>query len=407
MKIRLWCILCAISIIFLIGSIIVLAQARYSASNTLLNIIQIIETHSYYELDEKDITDLYGCILEKAFSQFTISKGEVVEKDIKVESCFGQDKYAAYISPLETKIAQETHEGEFFGIGIEIKQNTKKSGIVIERLISGGPAAQSEIFKKGDLITAAGNSSEELQSFQELSHAEIVNLIRGPRGAVVVLEVWRDGNKLPLITIIRDRVEIEYVEARELNNGIGYLKIRSFESTTLVERDVLPALNAFAQKGIHRLILDLRGNPGGLLQETIEFLEEFYPQEDKLIAEIRIRGGEPAARYVGGSGLYSDWNLLILVDEHSASASEISAGALQILGFPVIGVKTFGKGSVQREFSLDDGGTFRLTIARYYFANGETPDGKGIIPDIELKDDPKTKEDEVLARAIELLTTQH
>ena len=210
-----------------------------------------------------------------------------------------------------------------------------------------------------------------------------------------------------MIAITRGEVKLISVEFRKLDSGIGYLRLRSFFKINLIEEDVLPALLRLANDGVDRLVIDLRGNPGGLVRNAEQFAEVFAPKDNAFIIEIRGReeGETYASEHFGEKfGLYSGWKTVILVDGKSASASELVAGVMQIWGSKIFGEKTYGKGSMQSVFSLADGGRFKLTTAKWYFSNGKTPDGVGIIPDFAIAKDPNDeKRDAVLEEAVKYL----
>ena len=189
---------------------------------------------------------------------------------------------------------------------------------------------------------------------------------------------------------------------------IAYLKIPSFKKEELVKEDILPKLEEFKKEGVQSLILDLRGNTGGLVKVTAEFLLHFSPQKNVLMFKRRGREVEVKKlfKYFAYSrGRYADWEVIVLVDEKSASASEIVAGVFQRWGAKVFGTKTFRKGSIQSPIEIG-GGVFYLTTDLYYFADGKPLEKDGITPDVFVKNDPETSGDEVLERAIDFLQSQ-
>lgn len=192
-----------------------------------------------------------------------------------------------------------------------------------------------------------------------------------------------------------------YIEAQRIDKDIGYLRIKSF--VTLARYYASQELKRFQKHKIKNLIIDLRGNQGLLTSAAVEFLDLFSPEESIPVLEIRGRGGKfLGIKYTTRKGPYRLMNIIVLVDKQTASAAEIAAGNLQLWGAKVVGINTACKGSGQIILVTDDGGFFGFTDSQYYFSNGVTPEGIGIIPDV-IETDPDTQ----LTKAISILKGKH
>ncbi|MBI2038753.1 MAG: PDZ domain-containing protein [Candidatus Niyogibacteria bacterium] len=378
------------------------ACAAESASDdgiqAFTDLMTTVEQESYYGPTPKEMRDFSACMLGRAFTRFELEKGEL-KADITLESCFPKDKYMRYESQREF---ERRSAGSFTGIGVQI--GSVSEGVLVVEVIAGGPAEKAGAPRKGDIITASGVKPDAMESLAGLPMADVVDRITGPDGSTVYLEILRDGQKLPLFAIVRGVVKVPSVEIRELGNGIVYLKLFSFDKANLIGDDLKQPFKDFSQKGLHTLVLDLRDNPGGFVHVAVQFLAVFAPQKGALLFESRDRHDVADQRYeAGGRGPYADWTIVVLVNEHSASASEVVSGGLQYWGHTVIGKKTFGKGSMQAAKALADGGMLWLTTRHYFIGGGTSPEGVGITPDVEIADDPATPEDEVLEKAKEII----
>jgi carboxyl-terminal processing protease len=257
---------------------------------------------------------------------------------------------------------------------------------------------------------------------KDLSLADAVKKMRGPKGTKVTITVMRDGTKEPFdVALTREVIQVQSIKSQELEPGIGYIRIRQFQERTAP--DMIAAVEKFDKSGTFSgLILDLRYNPGGLLSSAVEVSEEFLG-DGKLVVYTEGRVRNQNMRFTAhAKHAITEVPLVVLVNGGSASASEIVAGAIQDHGRGVVlGTQTFGKGSVQTIIPLSDGSGLRLTTARYYTPKGRSIHGKGITPDIVIeapKEDataaakPNTpplseaeqmKRDVQLQRAIEIL----
>ncbi|MFP6625303.1 MAG: S41 family peptidase [Myxococcota bacterium] len=284
--------------------------------------------------------------------------------------------------------------GEFQGLGIEI---TKAQGEAIEVVspIDGTPAANAGIQARDRIVSICPTErpegwSEDCRSTQEMSLFEAVSLMRGRKGTEITIYVLREGFDAPqAFKIQRDVVKVASVEGSLLEDGIGYVRVRSFQEDTATElREAFAKISLEAGDVFSGLVLDLRDNPGGLLDQAVQVADEWLA--DGLIVYTQGRDASQRqdyhARPERGN---NDYPIVVLVNEGSASASEIVAGALQDHKRAlVLGVTTFGKGSVQTVFPLEDGSALRLTTALYYTPSGRSIQEVGIEPDIVVQDSP-------------------
>lgn len=290
------------------------------------------------------------------------------------------DPHSAYMTPEMYKEMQVETKGEFGGVGIQI--GVKENRLAVIAPIDGTPAQRAGI-KAGDYITKVND-----ESTKDLSLMDAVQKMRGPKGTKVNLTIQRDGTTDPLqFTLVRDTIKIESVKSKVLDN-IGYVKLTQFQEAT--GRDLGRVLKQFKEQKVQSTILDLRNNPGGLLTAAVEVSEQFLPN-GKLVVYTKGRESKKDEWFAKGRDQMDDSPMIILVNEGSASASEIVAGALQDYGRAVIvGTTSFGKGSVQTILPLGDGSGLRLTTAKYYTPKGRSIQSTGITPDIVIKPQPAT-----------------
>jgi carboxyl-terminal processing protease len=284
------------------------------------------------------------------------------------------DPHSSLLKPDDYKELQVETKGSFSGIGIEI---TLRDGILtVVSPIEGTPAYAAGL-KANDKILKI-----EEKTTKNMSLVEAVKLLRGQKGTKVTISVFREGwRELKEITLTRDVIPIKSVRFRTLDPGYGYVRISNFQNNTTDElRSSLKDLEE--GPGIKGLVLDLRNNPGGLLDQAVEVADEFL--ESGLIVYTDGRIEEQRMRFEAHPDKRPHtYPMVVLVNEGSASASEIVAGALQDHKRAIIlGMQTFGKGSVQTIIPIEDGSAVRMTTARYYTPNGRSIQAKGIEPDI-------------------------
>ncbi len=310
------------------------------------------------------------------------------------------DSHSSFMTPEEFRELRIETRGSFSGIGIEI---TLKDGLLmVVSPIEGSPAYRAGL-QAGDRIMKIDGAITK-----NMTLLDAVKRIRGPKGSPVTLTIMREGAKqMKSYTLTRDIIPIKSVKARYLEDGIGYIRVTNFQDQT--DGDLRKAIREFQTKikPFRGLVLDLRNDPGGLLDQAVRVADEFLAGGIIVYTEGRNKA-QTMKFYAHASdkALESEIPLVVLINEGSASASEIVAGAIQDQkrGL-VVGTKSFGKGSVQTIIPLEDGSALRLTTAFYYTPSGKTIHEKGIIPDLvveasPLADDKSLKEmrDEALEK---------
>jgi carboxyl-terminal processing protease len=284
------------------------------------------------------------------------------------------DPHTSYLPPESYKEMQVETTGKFGGLGIEI--SIRDGVLTVVSPIEETPAFKVGI-KSGDKIIKI-----EDESTLDMTIQDAVSRLRGETGSPVKITIFRESFKAPKeFTIVRDVIKVRSVIKKLYKKDIGYIKIRSFSKNTSADLD--KALSDLEKEGISKLILDLRNNPGGLLNQAVEVTDRFLNREN-LIVYTKGRSEEQNMRFTSHDKVAGvSYPLIIMVNGGSASASEIVAGALQDLNRAVIlGTPTFGKGSVQTIIPLSDGSALRLTTARYYTPSGRVIQENGIEPDI-------------------------
>ncbi|HWR06392.1 S41 family peptidase [Sporomusa sp.] len=302
------------------------------------------------------------------------------------------DPHSVYMDAKMFKEFMIETEGSFGGVGIVI--GTKDKLLTVVAPIEGTPGEQAGI-KSGDQIIKIDG-----QDTKDLALDEAVNKIRGPEGSQVALTILR-GQEVKEYTLTRSSIQIKTVAGKMLENNIGYIRIAMFNENT--GNDFIHKLQELEKQGLKSLVLDLRDNPGGLLDESVKVASQFVPKGP--VVSVVTRDGH---RETHSSNLPAPkYPVAILVNGGSASASEIVAGAAQDTGVgTLIGTKTYGKGSVQTVIRLDEGSAIKLTIAKYLTPKDRSINGIGIEPDIKVEL-PETKDKDVqLDKALEVLKSK-
>lgn len=303
------------------------------------------------------------------------------------------DPYTEYFNPAAAKQFNSDLNGTFTGIGAELSKDTN-SNIIVVAPISGFPAEKAGLRPKDVIVGIDG------KPINNLSISEAVQKIRGPKDTVVKLKIIRDGNKPLDFSITRQEITIPSVTTKTLDGNVGYIRIARFaEDTTRLSKK---AADDFQKAQVKGVVLDLRSDPGGLLDAAVGVSGLWLPQGKTVLSERR--NGEIIRTYKSdGPAILAGLPVVVLIDDGSASASEITAGALRDNNAATLmGVKSFGKGSVQQLENLGDGSLLKVTIARWYTPNGKNIDKEGISPDKEVKlseDDIKNGRDPQLDAA--------
>ena len=277
------------------------------------------------------------------------------------------DPHSAYIPARDFKEFEEPLQGEFDGIGVVFNMATDT--VIVLNVIPSGPSRKAGV-QGGDRIIKVNDT---LIAGQKMSQTAVMKRLRGPRGTKVKLSIERKGiQELVDIVVTRDAIPLHSVEAAVmLTDKVGFIKLSQFSRTSF--KEIRTALTSLRAQGMTSLIFDLRDNSGGFLDQAILIANEFLPAQ-QLIVYTKDRNGDMLRQYSDGRGQATDLKLAVLINEASASSSEILAGALQDNDRgTIVGRRSFGKGLVQEQIPFADGSALRLTVARYY-----TPTGRSI-----------------------------
>jgi carboxyl-terminal processing protease len=310
------------------------------------------------------------------------------------------DPYTIYFNSKDAEEFTKQLSGTFSGIGAELGQDLDKNLIIVAP-IAGFPASKAGLRPQDVIVEINGKSTAGLNV------AEAVSKIRGPKGTEVSLRIVRDKKEDLKFTITRDNIKIASVKHEIVDGNIGYLQITQFnEDTALL---ATKAAQEFKEKSVKGVVVDLRGNPGGLLNASVSVSSLWLKQGATVLQEKR--GSMVVSTEVAdGNNILAGVPTVVLINEGSASASEIMAGALKDnKAATIFGVKSFGKGSVQQIKELRGGSELKVTIARWYRPSGENIDKKGIKPDTEIKmtnEDYEAKRDPQKDAAIDFIKAE-
>ena len=339
-------------------------------------------------------------VLEQLIDQNYL--GEVDEEELQSGIYEGyisglEDPYSVYYDEEATKSLMESTSGEYDGVGAVMTQNRETGVITFSQVYENSPAEKAGI-KDGDILYKVEGSDV---SGRDLS--EVVGDIKGEHGTEVTLTVLRGSDAEEMtFTAVRETIEYPTVTSRMLEDNLGYLRILEFDDVTYTQYK--EAYEDLESQGMEGLIVDLRSNPGGGLTTVCDILDEILPEG--LIVYMEDKDGKRREE-VSDEEHKLEIPMTVLVNENSASASEIFAGAVQDYGIgKIVGKKTYGKGVVQQIFDLKDGTCVKLTISEYFTPKGRSINEKGIIPDVEVAYEPDEKNPEAdnqLDKAAEVL----
>lgn len=347
-----------LSAALVLGVVIGLFAGRNSVDRRLRNLAG--------ELDSPGGKISYALSLIDRYYVDPVSTDSLVEA-LMPDLMWYLDPHSVYIPASELAEVNMPLEGEFDGIGITFNMSTDT--IIVLNVIPQGPSQKAGV-QNGDRIIRIDDS---LVAGRKLPMDDVMKMLRGPRGTQVTVSVQRKGiDDLVPIAIVRDKIPVKSVDAAYmLTPDIGFLRITTFSQYT--HDEMVRALGELRREGMRKLIIDLRGNTGGYLGQPIRMANEFLA-DGRLIVYTEDRNGDRMEEYSDGKGGYQDVELAVLIDENSASSSEIFAGALQDNDrATIIGRRSYGKGLVQQQIPFTDGSAIRLTTARYY-----TPTGRSI-----------------------------
>lgn len=339
--------------------------------------IQLPDPEKQLPLDDlRKFTEVFSRIKEAYVEE--VSDTQLLESAIK-GMLADLDPHSTYLAPKEYEELEESTTGEFGGLGIEV--GMEDGFIKVISPIDDTPAHKAGV-QAGDLIIKLGD-----QPVKGLSLEEAVNLMRGKPGTTLTLTIMRDGESAPIaIDVVRDVIKVVSIKSRMLESGYGYVRIAQFQAQTGGE--FIDAINELIKSNggqLDGLILDLRNNPGGILQAAVKATDALLDNGLIVYTEGRIPSSRLQFSATPGD-ITNDSPIVVLINGGSASASEILAGALQDHGRAVVmGTQSFGKGSVQTVIPLDETHAIKMTTARYFTPNGRSIQAKGIRPDIEVK----------------------
>jgi len=305
------------------------------------------------------------------------------------------DDYSQFMEPDEYKEIKQETKGEFGGIGIEL--NSRDGMLTIIAPMSGSPAEKAGVMAGDRIVKIDGRIT------RKMTLDDAVKSLRGEPGTYANISVWREKQgKVLDLSIKRDIIKVESIrKAAILEDRIGYVKLVEFQEHT--PRDLEGALARLKKEGMDSLILDLRNNPGGLLDIAVEVSEQFLPRGSTIVSTKSRVAGQTVEFKSKEAAPHVDFPLVVLINQGSASASEIVAGAMQDnkRGI-IIGMKSYGKGSVQTVLPLRDGSALRLTTASYFTPSGKSIRGEGIMPDVVVEQtpcvEPKSKKADIFEK---------
>ncbi|OGM75253.1 hypothetical protein A2382_03740 [Candidatus Woesebacteria bacterium RIFOXYB1_FULL_38_16] len=346
---------------------------------------------------------VWDALEDSYFDKSHLIASDMVYGAIKGMVAAVDDPYTVFLTPNENKIVQEDLNGNFDGVGVQIGFQGKQLAVVAA--LTGSPAQKAGIMA-GDLIVGIKDEKKGVdRTTANISLPEAVQIIRGPAGTTVTLALLRDGTTDPIIVdLTRESIFVPSVTLKYVGqeNKIAHLSISKFGAETYTEWDkaVRELLQNQALKGV---IVDVRNNTGGYLQASVDIASEFITAGNVIVIEEQAGNARHEFK-VNRVGRLIDTPVVMLVNQGSASASEILAGALKDQKeVKLIGKKTFGKGTIQEPQRVDGGGGLHITIAKWLTPKGTWVNEKGLDPDFDVDDNPDTIEDEQLLKAIEVL----
>ena len=347
--------------------------------------------------------DLFGEVLEKINKEYVDEINQSESMDSAINGLLQSlDPYSSYMSPEIFNEMQTETSGEFGGLGIEVSM---ESGVVkVISPIDDTPASEAGI-KAGDYIVKINNTQVQGKTL-----SQAVDLMRGPVGSAIELTVRRRGVKKALIfNIVREIIQIQSVKVDLLDKDIGYIRLTSFNENS--SKQINKKINELEKnKKIKSYILDLRNNPGGLLSQAIT-ITDYFLNNGEIVSTKSRKSSENRKWFAKKGDLTNGKTLIVLINNGSASASEIVAGALKDHKRAILlGENSYGKGSVQSIIPLKNKGAIRLTIAKYYLPSGKSISEVGVSPDIEIIEETngfkiKTETDNQLNYALKLLSS--
>ncbi len=343
--------------------------------------------------------------MSNIIDRYYLYSDDVIAEDIENGIYSGfldamNDPYTVYYDEEETKELMETTTGEYFGIGAVMSQNQDSGQVTITKVYKDSPAQQAGL-REGDILYQVDDHALEEQTLEE-----VVSWIKGDEGTEVKLYVYRgeDYEKQEL-TVVRGKIEAETVVYEMKEQNTGYIYIQEFDSVT--SDQFREALDDLESQGMESLVIDLRNNPGGNLDTVVDMLSLILPEG--IIVSTKDKNGGTEEYTCDGTHEFQK-PLALLVNQYSASASEIFAGAVKDYGIgTLVGKTTYGKGIVQQLLDLGDGTMMKVTIAEYFTPSGENIHKKGITPDVDIDyeyDEANPQADNQLEKALEVVRSE-
>lgn len=303
-----------------------------------------------------------------------------------------EDQYSTYYTEEQYEELKKSQDGSYTGLGITLSQSSEDGGIYVVDCVEDSPAGRAGVQTGDQIVSVNGTAIEEMTT------SEVIDLINSSSDGNVALELLREEKSLTL-QMEMGTVEIQSVDSRMLEGQVGYIQITHFTGVT--SQQFQDAYETLKEQGMEKLIIDLRDNPGGLVSAVCDTLRQILPEGVIVYTEDK-NGNREEELCEGESPI--DIPLAVLVNEESASASEIFAGAVKDYETgTLVGTTTFGKGIVQDLFTLSDGSVLRLTVSHYYTPKGNNIHGTGITPDVEVEQQEDGSTDAQLEKALEIL----
>ena len=327
---------------------------------------------------EKDVADKLDQI-NALIDQYYLYEDEI-DEDALIDGIYSGyaealgDPYTVYYDEEETQALLESTSGEFSGIGATMSQSAGGGTVTVTDVYEDSPADRAGL-EAGDILYQVDDKTVEGESLET-----VVSWVKGEKGTEVILYVERDGEQLEL-TAVRDTIEMQTVEYEMKEDQIGYIAVSEFDDVTYDQFS--EAMNDLESQGMQGLVIDLRNNPGGNLDTVTDMLKLLLPEGT--IVSVKDKEGNTEEITCDGDSEFTK-PLAVVVNQYSASASEIFSGAIQDYGTgKIVGVTTYGKGVVQQLISLGDGTCLKLTIAEYFTPSGRSINGTGVEPDVEVE----------------------
>ncbi len=366
----------------------------------LINTSNKVYSQNIDQLYEK--IDLFSEVLEKIQNEYVEEIDQAEAMDSAINGLLQSlDPYSAYMNPEIFKESNTETSGEFGGLGIEVSM---ESGVVkVIAPIDDTPASKAGV-KAGDYIIRINGEQVRGKTLMEA-----VNLMRGPVGSPIEITIRRKGlKKAKVFKIVREVIEIQSVTSKIVDNKVGYLRLRAFNQNSS-DQLIKEIFTMGKNKSLTGYILDLRNNPGGLLSQAIK-ISDIFLDDGEIVSTKGRKKSEDRKFFAKEGDKIKGKPLIVLINNGSASASEIVAGALQDQKRAILlGETTFGKGSVQSIIPLKNRGALRITVSKYYLPSGKSISEVGVVPDIKVEEKGEefsinTTEDNQLNYAIDLLT---